>query len=161
YASDHGEMLGDHGRWGKSTWHNAAAGVPLIVSVPQAPGGRVSQALVSLHDLAATFLDYAGARPLPEMEARSLRPVLEGGAADGDHREVAVCGLGDWRLVVDGRHKLVSRRDGADLLYDRVDDPWEDRDLAAERPEVVGRLRSRLAREIPGWLAWSPAERRT
>ncbi|MFH1570341.1 MAG: sulfatase-like hydrolase/transferase, partial [Gemmatimonadota bacterium] len=47
YASDHGEMLGDHGRWGKSTWHNAAAGVPLIVSVPQAPGGRVSQALVS------------------------------------------------------------------------------------------------------------------
>ena len=24
YASDHGEMLGDHGRWGKSTWREAA-----------------------------------------------------------------------------------------------------------------------------------------
>ena len=37
-------------------------------------------------------LFFAGAAPLPEMEARSLRPVLEGSAPDEAHREVAISG---------------------------------------------------------------------
>ena len=35
YASDHGEMLGDHGRWGKSTWREAAVRIPLVIAAPR------------------------------------------------------------------------------------------------------------------------------
>ncbi len=34
YASDHGEMLGDHGRWGKSVPFHPSANVPLYVAGP-------------------------------------------------------------------------------------------------------------------------------
>ena len=90
YSSDHGEMLGDHGRWGKSQWYAASVGVPLIVSGPGVRRGIVSEALVSVHDLAATFVDYSRALPMPGMDAQSLRPLLEGKAdahrAGGDQR---------------------------------------------------------------------------
>ena len=151
YSSDHGEMLGDCGRWGKSTWRTPASSVPLIVSGPAVAGGRVSDALVCLQDLTASFVDYGGCAPLPEMDGRSLRPLLEGAAADVGHRDVAVSGLHDWRLAVDGTHKLVSRRDEPDLLFDLGDDPWEERDLAADCPGARTELRERLAQEIPDW----------
>ncbi len=32
FASDHGEMLGDHNRWGKGTWHTPSTGIPLIAA---------------------------------------------------------------------------------------------------------------------------------
>ena len=59
YSSDHGEMLGDHSRWGKSTYYQASAGVPLVVAGPGVQRGVTSGALVSMHDLAATFLTSA------------------------------------------------------------------------------------------------------
>ena len=144
YASDHGEMLGDHGRWGKSTWREAAVRIPLVIAAPRGEGaaGASTDALVSLHDLAATFLDYADAAPLPGMDAVSLRPVVDGRRAG--HRPVAVAGLADWRMVTDERHKLVVSPAHPPLLFDREADACEDHDLAAARPEVVDELRMHL-----------------
>ena len=142
YSSDHGEMLGDHGRWGKSTWHEAAVRVPLIAAGPGCVAGAESQALVSLHDLAATFLDYAAAQPLPAMDAVSLRSLLEG--RRDRHRPAAVAGLAGWRLATDERHKLVLDPAHEPLLFDRRADPFEEHNLAAARPEVVDRLRMHL-----------------
>lgn len=142
YASDHGEMLGDHGRWGKSTWREAAVRVPLLVSGPGCAQGAATDALVSLHDLAATFLDYAAAAPPPAMDAVSLRPLLEGRRRR--HRPVAVAGLEGWRMATGERYKLVLDTDRRPLLFDRRADPWEEHDLAAARPEVVDHLRMHL-----------------
>ena len=143
YASDHGEMLGDHGRWGKSTWREAAVRIPLVIAAPRGgTAGASTDALVSLHDLAATFLDYAGAAPLPGMDAVSLRPVVDG-RREG-HRPVAVAGLADWRMVTDERHKLVVSPAHPPLLFDRAADACEDHDLAGARPEVVDQLRMHL-----------------
>lgn len=142
YASDHGEMLGDHGRWGKSTWREAAVRVPLLVSGPGCAQGAATDALVSLHDLAATFLDYAAAPPPPAMDAVSLRPLLEGRRRR--HRPVAVAGLEGWRMATGERYKLVLDTDRRPLLFDRSADPWEEHDLAAARPEVVDHLRMHL-----------------
>jgi arylsulfatase A-like enzyme len=138
YASDHGEMLGDHGRWGKGVWYEPSVGIPLIVAVPGAQEGLVSDELVSLHDLAATFIDYAGSARLPEMDAISLRPLLEGRKAR--HRPYVTAGLQHWRMAVDGRFKLVTGAPGSPLLYDLTDDPWEDRNVAADHPAIVQRL---------------------
>ena len=139
FSSDHGEMLGDHSRWGKSTWRTPSSGVPLIVAGPGVAQGAVSDALVSLHDLAATFLDYAAAPPLPAMDARSLRGVLEG--TTDQHRDCVLSALGEWRMLFDGRHKLVvTGSDAAELLYDLREDPFECSDIAQQQPEIVERF---------------------
>lgn len=157
YSSDHGEMLGDHNRWGKSTYYQPSAGVPLVVSGPGVQQGVVSEALVSMHDLAATFLEYAGAPPLPEMDSRSLVPVLRGDRSS--HREVVRSGLDSWRLVFDGRYKLVTdEQDGETrtLLFDLERDPHERENIAATSSELVSRLTMGA-----GWSAThvSPARR--
>jgi arylsulfatase len=102
-----------------------------------------SAALVLLHDLAATFLDYAGAPPLPDMDARSLRAVLTGRRAA--HRPVAVSALRTWRLVFDGRYKLVVEQDAAPRLFDLRHDPYEDTDISTQATADVARLRHALA----------------
>ena len=142
YSSDHGEMLGDHSRWGKSTYYQASAGVPLVVAGPGVQRGVTSGALVSMHDLAATFLELAGRPALPEMESRSLAPLLRGERAA--HREVVRSGLNNWRMVSDGRYKLVhdQREDGRTevILFDRQQDPLERTNAAPSAPAEVARL---------------------
>jgi choline-sulfatase len=51
YASDHGDTAGDHGCWGKSTYYQGSAGVPLIARWPGvvAPG-TTSRAVCNLTD---------------------------------------------------------------------------------------------------------------
>ena len=143
YSSDHGEMLGDHNRWAKSTWYQPSVGVPLTVAGPGVRHDVTSEALVSLHDLAATMLDYAGLAPLPGMDSRSFRPVLEGLAET--HRSFLISALADWRMIADGRYKLILTEREPQRLFDLREDPWEDRDIADTTPAVVDRLRQLLA----------------
>jgi arylsulfatase A-like enzyme len=155
FSSDHGEMLGDHNRWGKSVPYQPSVGVPLVLAGPQVQEGRVSEALVSHMDLAATFLDLAGV-PVPrDMDSRSLRPLLRGDART--HREVVRSGLGTWRMASDGRYKLIRGFDPAAqrgvpqagspeyLLYDLEHDPNEAVNVAEKLPEQVERLKAFLS----------------
>ncbi len=145
YSSDHGEMLGDRGLWGKSVPFRASAGVPLVMAGPGIEAGRSSAALVSLMDLAATCIDLSD-RPVPaEMDSQTLRPVLESG---GEHREFARSALktpraqaGRFRMVQDHRYKLVDGFFERRALYDREADPLETDNIADRRPGAVERLR--------------------
>ena len=148
YASDHGEMLGDHGRWGKGLWYESSVRVPLIMNGPGVRQGVLSDALVSLHDVTATLVDYCGLDAPPGMDAISLRPALQDGVTD--HRDSVLCGLDDWRMIVSGHHKLVLRDGHEPLLYDLQADPWEDTSIAEQQPGVVCRLRNVLV-ERTGW----------
>ena len=131
FASDHGEMLGDHNLWGKTTWRTPSAGIPLIIAGPGIAQGATSHALVSLHDLTATILEYAGAEELPAMDSRSLCGLLS--SPTDHHRPHIRSGLGDWRMVFDGQYKLVVRGDQAMHLFDISKDPNERHDLAESR----------------------------
>ena len=82
YSSDHGEMLGDHGRWGKSVPYQASAGVPLVMAGPGIAQGVRSDALVSLMDLAATFIDYAD-MPVSSRNGEPFLAAIAGPAASG------------------------------------------------------------------------------
>lgn len=151
YSSDHGEMLGDHGRWAKGNWYDASARIPLIIKGPGIERQLSSNALVSLTDLASTFIDYAHAAPLPDTDSRSLRPLLEGETTK--HREVVLSGLNDWRMVFDGQHKLVLSSDRPPVLFNCVDDPMEDTNVAEEYPDRVKALTDTMP---PGFLPeWS------
>jgi arylsulfatase len=142
YSSDHGEMLGDHSRWGKGVWYEASSGVPLIIAGPGIVEGKMSEALVSLHDLTATFLELSDTPPLPEMESRSLLPLLKGNTRE--HRKYLRSGLREWRMVYDGRYKLVTGSEPEPLLFDLEEDPRELVNRAQEMPVVVARLKENL-----------------
>ncbi len=145
-SSDHGDMLGDHGRWGKKCYYEPALRVPLIVSggAVSRPG-RVSDALVELPDLAATFLQAAG-QPVPaDWDAQALQPVLLD--ATGEHREVVISLLPGHRCILNQRFKLVIRDGQIPVLFDREADPAETRNVADQHPEVVTRLAERLGEE--------------
>ena len=154
YSSDHGEMLGDHNRWGKTLPYHASASVPLVFAGPGVSTRGTSQALVNHIDLGATFLETAGVRVPKEMDSRSLWPVLNGKASH--HREYVCSGLWNWRLAYDGRYKLITGFDpnakgheqsapGArppDILFDLETDPLENTNIAAQHGDIVERLRA-------------------
>jgi arylsulfatase A-like enzyme len=164
FASDHGEMLGDHGYWGKTYPYQPSAGVPFVVAGPDVESRGVVDAPATILDLHATFLDLAGIDPGP-VDSRSMRPYLAG---EGDPRDVVFSGLHQWRLAFDGRHKLVrgfgpeagddmfnettvlrSLRECDPLMFDLDDDPDETENVAAEYSEIRNRLNEALAAERP------------
>lgn len=147
YASDHGELLGDHGRWGKSSYYEPSMAVPLVVAGAgvERPG-RICDALVELPDLAATFLEWAGLPQPMEWECRSLGALLRG--ETDEHREVVLSVLPGHRAIFDGRYKLVYRDGQIPVLFDRDQDPDELRNIADERPEVLTPLLQRLGEEL-------------
>ncbi|MBV6430761.1 MAG: Choline-sulfatase [Bryobacteraceae bacterium] len=151
YSSDHGEMLGDHGRWGKTQPYQPSVGVPFTAAGPGIEPSRVITAPVTLVDLAATCLDYAGVATPRDMDSRSMRPLLEGSAKRS--RQVVLSGLGGWRMAFDGHYKLIhgyhpglkSRTEASagtspPLLFDLTAGPLENNNLAAKLPHHVRRL---------------------
>ena len=114
-ASDHGEMLGDHGDVDKSKPWEGSAHVPRVCFGPGIAAGAEVGVPVATMDLAGTFLDYAGAAPAPGMTTRSLRPLLESGgsaAALVAYRGHVSSGLANFRLVVAQQLKVGSGADG-------------------------------------------------
>ena len=93
---------------------------------------------MALHDLAATFLDFADAAPLPDSDARSLGDVLRDPGET--HRDFVCSGLGDWNMIFDGRYKLIEGADPSPLLYDLREDPKELKNVAEDHPEIVKKL---------------------
>lgn len=142
FSSDHGEMLGDHGRWGKSVPWQPSVGVPFVAAGPNISKERVIDHPMTILDLTATWLDYAGAKPLPGMQSRSLRHVLEGRASS--LRDAVVSGLHGWQVAFDGRYKLIRGGEPAVQLYDLKDDPNESVNLAGKMPQHVHRLSAHL-----------------
>jgi arylsulfatase A-like enzyme len=168
FSSDHGEQLGDHGQWQKLTPYQASVGVPLVVAGPDVAARELVDSPVTILDLHATFLECASLSPAEGIDSRSMRPLLAG--ESNQLRDVVYSGLGSWRLVYDGRYKLVEgfdpdlrtgpdyepmqigrqiarrrQRDRETLLLDIADDEREN--LADEHPDRVAALSERL-REI-------------
>lgn len=77
-TSDHGEMLGDHGLWGKGAYHDASFHVPLLIRVPGETPRRMAGMTESI-DVMPTILDLLG-RPVPHsVNGASLVPALRSG----------------------------------------------------------------------------------
>ncbi len=157
---DHGWHLGDHGMWCKHTNYEEAARIPLIIVAPGVtrPGTRTA-ALVESVDLFPTLAELArlSAAQVPQgLDGRSIVPILRDPAASVQAHIFHVYPRGEklGRAVRTARHRLVEwKNPGAPAdtavleLYDYETDPGETKNLAAEQPEVVARLRAILAKE--------------
>ncbi|MGD7788802.1 sulfatase family protein [Propionibacteriaceae bacterium Y1700] len=121
FTPDHGEMLGNHGMWGKGNcFYSDVLEVPLLVRPPGPPAPRHSDDLVSLIDLFPTMINCAGGDP-GDVDGVDLL------SADPGHRYVFSEGEG-FQTVTDGRHKLVTiTAHGRTMteLFDLASDPHE------------------------------------
>jgi arylsulfatase A-like enzyme len=176
-TADHGENLGEGGRWDHVfALNDALVHVPMILRMPgRLPAGVRESGLCSLLDVPATVADVVGGLDLAPGPGRSLLPgtfrprdvvFAQGdpylghlermGFVTGFERDVA--GFADLLLSArDGRFKYVlSSRDGG-RLYDLDRDPAETRDVSDAHPARAAALaaaldawRDRTPRYAPG-----------
>ncbi len=157
FASDHGEMLGEHGQWSKRLMLEWSARIPLIVSHPgRVPAGRRVGAPVSLVDLFPTLAEMAGAKVDTPLDGRSLLPLMDG-REDGRGREVVAEYLGEGpiepvRMVRRGPHKLITVNGYPPQLFDLGKDREETVNLSGSGAyaAVERELRARAERDWDG-----------
>jgi arylsulfatase A-like enzyme len=165
YASDQGFYLGEHGWFDKRWIFEESLRTPLLVRWPGvAKPGLVNRDLVSLLDLAPTFLTAAQLPVPPDVHGKDLTPVLRG-ATPAHWRKAFYYhyyeypGPHDVRRhygIVTDRYKLVHFY-GPDIdsweLFDRETDPkemksvYDSPDYAAARKDLHAQLDS-LRKEL-------------
>jgi choline-sulfatase len=164
YTGDHGYMLGQHGRFEKHCSYEPAIRAPLLMKLPGTiPPGASTPALVEFIDVAPTVLESCGVPIPPEIQGKSLTPLLAGRTVrhrnevfvEYSENEEAAVRTERWKLVYStGRRE---RQDGYATgrplpgrtlrLFDLERDPDETTNLA-ERPEnaaLVAELTHKLA----------------
>ncbi|MCX6377436.1 MAG: sulfatase-like hydrolase/transferase [Armatimonadetes bacterium] len=136
FLSDHGDMQGAHGMVGKSAnaYYEEIVRVPLMVRYPRAiKAGTVIHGHANSVDIMPTLLEYAGV-PIPRgVHGRSLKPMLEGKAADQERLGFCERGAGvGSRMIRTESWKYAVYDDGRRELFDLKKDPGEMRDLSAD-----------------------------
>ena len=158
YTTDHGEMAGEHGQWWKSSYYEAAARVPLIVSdrsLAQSHGGRVA-APVELNDLFPTLCARAGI-PIPEgLDGDDLTNLMSGDTEGW--RDTAITEYwsnqttGPMRMLRTPRYKYVAFPEDESILFDLETDPDEFENLAGQA--AYRELAASLHEQLMGGFSW-------
>jgi arylsulfatase A-like enzyme len=151
FVSDHGEMLGDHYLWHKLRPYEGSARIPMLIRAPSRFGvgpGVARDELVCLEDVMPTLLELAGVDTPDTVEGRSLVPLLRGDA-EPVHSCLHIEHAPMHHTLFNGREKYVwFVQDGAEQLFDVVDDPHELHELSADRPERLAHWRARMIEEL-------------
>jgi len=154
-VSDHGEEFLEHGgRYHGRNLYEESLRVPGFLKLPgnARAGTRIARP-VGLVDLLPTITARLGLPAPPGVEGSDVLdsdPAELPGVAELvlDDRRLAAVNHRGWKLIVD-------YQGGGVELYDLVDDPGEQRNLADEQPEKVSELRVLLDRmtaiHAEGW----------
>lgn len=168
FASDHGDMVGDHHLWRKTYAYEGSARIPFIVVPPkgQAPARPVADEVTELRDLMPTMLDIAQAPCPGTVDGASVVPLMSGTSTkvkwrDYIHGEHSTCYSHEQEMqyVTDGRQKFIwLPRISVEQFFDLESDPGECRNLIADPKwkDAVQMWRSRLAQGLAqrecGWV---------
>ncbi len=171
--ADHGDLLGDHGCYGKEERHyDACIRVPLIITGPGVRGGQIRTELVQLEDICPTILEMTradlpampksgpylkmAAAEIPQLPGHSLLPLCRG-ETPANWRHAAYCesynrissaNPGDWaRTIRTERYRYTLYPTGnGEQLFDLLEDPDEQNNLVAD-PEHT-RIRTDLRDQL-------------
>lgn len=161
FCSDHGDSMGAHQNIGKNIYYEDAMRIPMIVSWPERiKPRRDSVTQISFADLYPTLLSMMGfKKEIPQqVETFDLsRKVLTGKGKQPEFQpyyrievpEHAESGLRGLRMerytfVLDIQKGKIAGR----ILFDRQEDPYEMKNIAADQPELVSAFEKKLKR----WL---------
>ena len=137
FTSDHGEYVGEHGRFGKGVpGYDCIMRVPCLISYPGRiePGGRID-GMTEAVDLVPTLLEYAGVVREPALQGRAICGFLEGEEGTGResvYGEYSSPGKCNWAMVRTTEWFYAYNSLGGELLFDLVNDPHELRSVAEE-----------------------------
>ncbi len=141
FTSDHGELLGDFGSYGKRCLLDPAARVPMLVRYPaRFDTGGVCHSLASSVDVLPTVLSAAGI-PLPEdIDGVDLAALAAGDATrDAVFSQFQSGPLGCYGIITADYKYFYSAPDGREWLIRRVPGRLGERNLAGN-PAYAGVL---------------------
>ncbi len=152
-SGDHGDSFGEHGQYMDHGIANEAVHrIPMIVRWPGLTRPGHCQSLIYGLDLGPTLCEILGL-PLPAgWDGQSFAPALRGQPFAGRPYLVWDHGIytftravrtQDWLLLL-VLHPGLYPYDEPVLLHDMRADPHQERNLAAERPDISGQLMARL-----------------
>ena len=153
FTNDNGGIaITSNGRYRgfKSHYHEGGVRVPAALRWPgQIPPGSVTDEMLHVVDLFPTFARLAGAEidsglPIDGLDAWDA--IAEGAPSPRDEvvHSLDVIRVSDWKLIEEGA-RYYGWRDQPLQLFNISDDPYEETNQAADRPDKVAELRERLA----------------
>jgi arylsulfatase A-like enzyme len=152
--SDHGWQLGEKEHWRKfALWENVLRSV-LMIKAPKgtaglpggSSGGAACDRVVSLQDIYPTIVDLCGLPPAPEIDGRSLVPLLKNPKTEWPHPALSSYDFGEFSVRTE-RWRYTRYIDDSDELYDHSKDPEEWTNLASD--PACAEVKAELARSIP------------
>ena len=138
YISDHGDNMGARGLWGKSVMYEEAVGIPILLSGPDVPSGKIVKTPVSLVDMFPTILDGTGISNVHNGHNFPGRSLFEIAVEPEDdnrlvfseyHGAAATSGV---FMLRDGRYKYIHYAHFTPELYNLEVDPEEMENLASK-----------------------------
>ena len=176
FSADNGGSLphaqnNDPWRDGKQSHYDGGLRVPFMIRWPAhiRAGSRTDYAGLNF-DLFPTFLELAGAPPVPGIDAISLVPLLNGGEIHAPRDLYFVRREGgreyggkSYEAIIRGDWKLMQNNPYGPLeLYNLKDDPQEKNNLASKAPKVFNELAAALRAQIQrgGATPWQDPARR-
>jgi len=146
-TADHGEAFREHGRFEHSHKpYIEEVHVPLIMKGPGIPRNRIYENYVQHIDILPTILEILNIPKRKEIQGKSLLTPVKNSETQ-EYPETYSCGLLSWPLSISLRTKewtYIMNQDGRDELYDRIDDPKEQKNLIKERPLIAQKLKEEL-----------------
>ena len=130
--SDHGWHLGEKLHWRKfALWEEATHNVMMMVAPGVTTGKQRCGRPVTLLDVYPTLVELCGLKAKPELEGKSLVPLLKDVNAVWDRPALTTHGRNNHSLRTE-RWRYIRYSDGTEELYDHASDALEWRNLAGE-----------------------------
>lgn len=148
FISDNGLALGEHRIWAASVVYEPAIHVPFALRYPRlVPRGRAEARLVANIDIAPTIYQLASLPIPPEVDGRSLIPLLTDAGSWREELLIEAWMLGrPYVAVHTSRYVYVDNKGDRAELYDLQIDPYQ-LDNRADDPAyvpIVGEMKGRL-----------------
>ena len=147
-CGDHGYNLAENGTWGKNIIYEATLHSPLVVSIPgQKSVGESTDALVEFVDIFPTFCDSCCIPILPELEGKSMVPVMDQPTLSW--KTAAFSQFKSFRSIRTDQYRYTESPKSKEL-YDYTTNPYSEMNVA-EEPEYVELSNNLSDRLEAGW----------
>lgn len=135
FTSDHGEMMGSHGRMQKSVYYDESFLVPFIIKYPGKLTPRVDDLMFGSADIMPTILglmDMGDKLPDTVMGSDYSDGLLTGVYKKNPKPESALYLNAKMKGIRTYRYTYVVKEDNTYELYDNVNDPYQNRKIKLE-----------------------------